>query len=311
MSIKFAIECVLEYELLGPCEFIFCLQIPETPHQTIFSENLIVDGAQIVGEYKEPTLGNRLLRVSGLPGVLKLDYTANIVLSHQQADPGRLMEHAVKDLPVEVLSYLLPSRYCQSDQLLNFAIQEFGHLSPGYLRVQSVCNWVHQYVRFIPGTTQSSTSALEILFNRTGVCRDFTHLTIALLRALSIPARFVAGYDYGADPSLGPTDFHAYVEAYIENRWYIFDPSGLCPRPGLVRIATGRDAADCAFATTYGVAKYKNMLINIQPYDMKGEAFEIEDNLNMALSTAGCDNNPEWLPYLPTMKAIDHSVLTQ
>ncbi|MFX9224448.1 hypothetical protein ABTO47_19980, partial [Acinetobacter baumannii] len=76
-------------------------------------------------------------------------------------------------------------------------------------------------------------------------------------------------------PSLGPTDFHAYVEAYIENRWYIFDPSGLCPRPGLVRIATGRDAADCAFATTYGVAQYKNMLINIQPYDMKGEAFEI------------------------------------
>jgi transglutaminase-like putative cysteine protease len=120
---------------------------------------------------------------------------------------------------------------------------------------------VRDRVTFTANATNSNTSAIDTLIEQIGVCRDFSHLMIALCRALSIPARFTTGTDYGADPTLGPPDFHAYVEVYLGDRWYIFDPSGTAIPMGFVRLGTGRDAADVAVATIFGGVQAKAPVI--------------------------------------------------
>jgi transglutaminase-like putative cysteine protease len=122
----------------------------------------------------------------------------------------------------------------------------------GFEQAQAVTEWVRSRIRFQVGTSGVSTSALETYNQGAGVCRDFAHSMIAILRSLNYPARFVTGVDYGAEESLGPPDFHSYVEAYIGDRWWLFDPTGITPLTGLLRIGTGRDAADVAFATMFG-----------------------------------------------------------
>ena len=158
-------------------------------------------------------------------------------------------------LPAQVLSYIYPSRYCQSDRLLKFAMREFGQQWQGYAACRASatgCCSAHASRR----TPRTPTPRpIDTLLDTVGVCRDFAHLMIALCRAINIPARFTTGIDYGADPALGPTDFHAYVEAYLGDRWYIFDPSGTAIPMGFVRFGTGRDAADVAFATIFGIGR--------------------------------------------------------
>src|SRR5213595_3085841 len=163
-----------------------------------------------------------------------------------------LEERLTLSQDVQVLSYIYPSRYCQSDRLHKLAMREFGQQWQGYSRVQGIRDCVFQRTTFASNTSNSNTSAIDTLLETVGVCRDFAHLMIALCRAINIPARFATGTDYGADPALGPTDFHAYVEAYLGDRWYIFDPSGTAIPMGFVRLGTGRDAADVAFATIFG-----------------------------------------------------------
>jgi len=155
-------------------------------------------------------------------------------------------------LPLEALGYINPSRYCESDKLMRVAVKQFGGLEQGYPRVQAILAWVQQQITYTSNTSISSTSAVDTLLEQVGVCRDFAHLMISLCRAVNIPARFTTGTDYGADPAIGPPDFHAYVEVYLGDRWYIFDPSGTGIPMGFVRIGTGRDAADVAFATMFG-----------------------------------------------------------
>jgi transglutaminase-like putative cysteine protease len=170
----------------------------------------------------------------------------------------------ISTLPLEALPYIVPSRYCQSDRLQKFATAEFGMLPRGYGRVQAIQEWVRKQVKFQIGSSNGSTSAMDTIIERGGVCRDFAHLMIALCRAVNIPARFVSGIDYGADPALGPTDFHAYVEVMLSGRWYLFDPSGVSPPMGLVRLGTGRDAADAAFATVFGMVRSAPPAIEIE-----------------------------------------------
>jgi len=138
---------------------------------------------------------------------------------------------------------------------------------------------------FMSGSSNVSTSAVDTLIERVGVCRDFAHLMIALCRAVNIPARFVTGIDYGADPSLGPTDFHAYVEVFLGDRWYLFEPSGVSPPMGLVRIGTGRDAADVSFATLFGAVSLSVPAIQIEAVDDTDKGFISPNYGADALST--------------------------
>ena len=169
----------------------------------------------------------------------------------------------VQDLPDDTLVFTLPSRYIQSDLLLDIAWELFGQTSPGWARVQAICDWVHENVRFEMGATTASTSASEIYEQRVGVCRDFALLSVGFCRALNIPARYVFGYlpDIAVEPLSGLMDFHSWFEAFLGDRWYTFDARHNVPRIGRVVVGRGRDAVDVALTTSYGEARLEKMIV--------------------------------------------------
>lgn len=251
IRLRAAIE--LDYDVAEPdCDFVFNVHAAQTQRQSVVSEALRLSPLLEPVVETEPLSGNRYLRLQAQPGPLKVCYDATIDLRHHAADPDGIDEVPVGQLPLGVLHYVYPSRYCQSDRLHRFAMREFGRHRRGYGRVLAIRDWVREHTTFASNSSTSNTSAVDTLLETVGVCRDFAHLMIALCRAVNIPARFTTGVDYGADPALGPPDFHAYVEAYLGGRWYLFDPSGTAIPMGFVRFGTGRDAADVAFATIFG-----------------------------------------------------------
>ena len=267
--IRIELQIALNYQIdQQGADFVFNIHAAHTASQNIVFENLQLSQAVDPQIHTDPLSGNRYMRLHGLPGELNVSYAATVDLTHHYAEPSQIAEVPVRSLPPEVMGYIYPSRYCQSDRLLKLANNEFGHLPQGYSRVQAIRDWVLRHVTFTSNSSTANTSAVDTLIERVGICRDFAHLMIALCRALNIPARFTTGTDYGADPVLGPPDFHAYVEAYVGDRWYIFDPSGTAIPMGLVRFGTGRDAADVAFATIFG---------NVQPHAPVIRAWAVQD----------------------------------
>jgi transglutaminase-like putative cysteine protease len=165
-------------------------------------------------------------------------------------------EHPVRELPFEVLQFLLSSRYCDTEVLMAEAWRLFGHLPPGWNRVQAICDFVHQHVSFDYRYARSTRTASETFFERQGVCRDFAHLAIALCRCLNIPARYCTGYlgDIGVPAAEAPMDFAGCMEVYLGGQWHLFDPRNNERRIGRILIARGRDAGDVAISTAFGPA---------------------------------------------------------
>ncbi len=165
------------------------------------------------------------------------------------------VQHNVEDLPDEALLFLLASRYCEVDsELKDTAGALFSSTVLGWPRVQAICDFVHQHIRFDYLQARANRTALETFRERTGVCRDYTHLAITLCRCMNIPARYCTGYlgDIGVPPSQDPMDFSAWFEAYLGGKWYVFDPRNNTPRVGRILMARGRDAADAALTTSFG-----------------------------------------------------------
>jgi transglutaminase-like putative cysteine protease len=291
--VRLEISTELGYNIAPPgADFIFNVQAARTSRQTVVSESLSLSQDIPTSHYVDPATHSRLLRLRAGPGQFTLQYTAVLDLIHFEARHDQLTELSSKALPGEALPYLYPSRYCQSDRLLTLANREFGHLPPGYSRARAICAWVQQHVSFQSNTSNSTTSAVDTLIDRVGVCRDFAHLMIALCRACNLPARMASGMDYGAEPALGPPDFHAYVEVFLAHingpgRWYIFDPSGTAVPMGFVRFATGRDAADIAFATIYGAVLAAQPSISIQAVPNAQGRLVVPQHVDYALSTDG------------------------
>ena len=254
-------------------DFVFNIHAAQTRHQKVVSESLDISQPVIPVVYEDATFGSRYMRLTANPGSLTIRYAATVDIDHHVESPAYINEIPVSQLPPSVLPYIYPSRYCQSDRLRRFASREFGHLRPGYWRVQAIHDWVRLHTTFMSGSSNISTSAIDTLIEQVGVCREFAHLMIALCRAVNIPARFVTGIDFGADPAMGPTDFHAYVEAFVGDRWYLFDPTGVSPPMGLVRIGTGRDAADVSFATMFGAITSSAPVIDIEAVDDPANGF--------------------------------------
>jgi transglutaminase-like putative cysteine protease len=169
----------------------------------------------------------------------------------------------VESLPDRTLHFTLPSRYCLSDELADTAWRLFSPVEPGWSRVQAVCDWVHDNIRFSYGTSTPRTTAVDVYNQRVGVCRDFAHLAVAFCRALNVPARYVFGYlpDIGVPPSDAPMDFCAWMEVYLADRWYTFDPRNNQRRVGHIVIGRGRDALDVAMVTSYGSADLREMAV--------------------------------------------------
>ena len=209
------------------------------------------------------SFGNRCARFVAPPGPLRL---TNSTLIQDSGEPD-IVNLAARELPVgelpnEVLMYLLNSRYCEVDRFSSIAFELFGHLKPGWSRVQSICDWVWSKVTFNYQHARPTKTALDVYTERIGVCRDFQHLAITFCRALNIPARYATGYlgDIGVPVRL-PMDFSAWFEVYLDNRWWAFDARNNQPRIGRVLMATGRDASDVAITTSFGIANLTRFFV--------------------------------------------------
>lgn len=250
--IRLDLHFELDYQITaGTGDFLFNIQPARTGAQRVSDECLTLSMDVPWRSETEDGSGNRLIRLRAPTGPLHLTYTASVTIDPVMADPDGIQETPVHALPVDVLRYLMPSRYVESDRLVNLASAEFGHLPPGYARVHAIMEWVRSRITYAITASSTRTTAVETLTERAGVCRDYAHVMIALCRATGLPARYVTGTDYGADPAKAP-DFHAYVEVWMDGRWWMFDPSGTGIPMGFVRIGTGRDAADVPFAMLFG-----------------------------------------------------------
>lgn len=286
VRLKLFIE--LQYEIIDYIsDFIFNIHAAQTQCQSLVMESLQVSQPVDVTLFADPAHGNRYARLRALPGHLKVRYDAVVDINHHIASPDSVREVPIAELPAEVLAYLYPSRYCQSDRLRQLANDEFGALRQGYWRVRAIQDWVQRQTKFVSGSSNATTSAIDTVVERVGVCRDFAHLMIALCRAINIPARFATGIDYASNPIFGPPDFHAYVETFLGDRWYLFDPTGMVLPTGLIRLGTGRDAADVSFATIFGTVKSWPPVIGIEGVEDVASGIALPRACVEALSTDG------------------------
>lgn len=254
------IDCRLAYDVLAPTEFLFQIQAAHHPWQTIQQERLTITGIDQPDMFTDLSGLNRIFRFSAQPCELEVRYQA-VVDVHMPPRDDAAREIPIAELPPEALHFLLPSRYCQSDTLGRMAQRTFGQVPMGATRVQAICDWVHENIAYEIGSSHPWTTAADVLTQRAGVCRDFAHVPIALCRALNIPARFVFGHVEFDDP---PPDFHALFEVYLQTErgpeWMLFDATKMAPVDKLVRIGTGEDARDVAFATLYGSVQMRHLL---------------------------------------------------
>ncbi len=248
------VGCELEYAMTNTTTFLFNVDVSKTDCQHVIQENLTINPA-IVAERLEIGLEkNSTHRCVVQPGSFLLRYEATVDLMAEIDFANELSEQPYKELPQEVIPYVNPSRYCESDLLGNFSMREFAKSPQGLSRVRSICDWIFNNISYVSGSTDSQTTARDVFVQRQGVCRDFAHLAITLCRGLGIPARYVCGYAV----NLQPPDFHGFFEAYLGERWYLFDATKMAPVGGFVRIAAGHDAADVPFATFIGAAQLKS-----------------------------------------------------
>jgi transglutaminase-like putative cysteine protease len=242
------IDAQLDYEVVAPAHLLLNIEAARSGAQAVVSEALSIEPPAEMQVFCDEGSGNRFIRFDARPGPLKISYRASVQRTHLIVPPD-LREVPVNEVPDEVLHYMMPTRYCESDLMSRCAQQLFGDLPPGIGRVQAIVDWIHDSIAYEPGSSVSTTTAREVFVERAGVCRDFAHLGITFCRALNIPARLVVGYVWFDEP---PQDFHAVFEAWLGGRWVLFDPTRMAPVDRLVRVGTGRDAKDVAFCTIFG-----------------------------------------------------------
>ena len=260
---RFSLGCELHYRIRQATTFILNVEAQGGAQQQVLTEGFEITPFVATEPQRAAQTANLYRRFVMAPGDYTIRYEAQVALSPQLHDPDSVAEVPISDLPLDVLPYLYASRFCQSDKLARFAWRQFGSLPRGHQRVAGICNWIFDNVDYLAGSSDAVTSAYDTFTLRAGVCRDFAHLGITFCRALGIPARFVSAYGW----QLQPPDFHAVFEAYLSGRWYLFDATRLCPIDAIVRIATGRDAADTAFATYYGDIEDAPKLVWIDAMD--------------------------------------------
>lgn len=256
---KLKVSCQLDYQTAENVPLIFLLRLRSDFNQTVLNEEFIVEPAVPVTEFLDlygnyckrliSPIGSFSIKTSALvetSPTTDVDFSANFVL--------------IQDLPDDVLLYLLPSRYCEADKLLAKASEIIDPSSTGYEMVEAIRQWVRNNIKYEYNHSTPSTSAMDTLNSQVGVCRDLSHLAIALCRSINIPARFMAGYLYG----LEPMDLHAWFEAYVGGKWYTFDATQELTTGGRAVLAYGRDAADVATMTHYGEVQLDSMFVGVE-----------------------------------------------
>jgi transglutaminase-like putative cysteine protease len=257
----FEVGCELRYEVTAPTTLFLSVDVSENSQQLVLSQDVRSQPSLSTETYRYPNTGTVYRRMLLPVGEVVITAAARVDLRAHLQPPDTVREIPVDQLPLSVIPFLFPSRYCQSDELARFALRQFGSIERGYVRVTEICNWIYREVDYLSGSSDAATSAADSFKLRAGVCRDFAHLGITFCRALGIPARFVSVYGW----QLAPQDFHAVFEAYLGGRWYLFDATRQGPLDGIVRISVGRDAGDTAFATYYGTMKALPKRVWIEP----------------------------------------------
>ncbi len=244
-------SCDFLFDITLPVPFVLMLRPRSGAQQWVAREDYRLTPSVPVFEFTDD-YGNLCQRLIAPAGTFQVCTSAEVMIADSVDQDFGAPFVEVQNLPDAVLSYLLPSRYCESDRFHQMATEITLGQSPGYNQVAAIVGWLRKTVSYRPGSSDVPLSAVEVNARQVGVCRDLAHLGIALCRSLSIPARMVVGYRYG----LQPMDLHAWFEAYVGGRWYTFDPTQQTPTGGYVAVGYGRDAADVAVYNQFGPAVY-------------------------------------------------------
>ncbi len=251
------IDASLSYHFAQPADVVLALEAIRAPDQMIIADRLslspscpltLADGPELMGRRQWTTAG----------GDVTIRYEALVDVTRGHVNISGLYVPLRRDLPHDVITYLMPSRYCESDRLAPFAESQFSGAQGGD-QVLMMADWIYRNFQYAPGASDASTTATDSFLMRRGVCRDFAHTLISFCRAVGIPARMVSAYA----PAIYPPDFHAVVEVWLENAWHLIDPTRLSAEDSLVRIAVGRDATDISFMTIFGTAQLQAQNVNV------------------------------------------------
>lgn len=256
---KIAIHTTLDYDFPQPSDVLLQLEAAIIPEQYLESAHIAISPTEHFARIKgHDTIGDRIWL--HLQGKLTVDYTSVVSIDRLCANVADLAAVPMHMLPGETVEYILPSRYCPSDRFQNFVAEQFGDVVGG-ARVAAIRDWISEHFAYVPGASDSTTTALDSFVMRQGVCRDFAHVMIALVRASGIPARFASVYALGVEPQ----DFHAVTEVFLDGAWYLIDATRMAEAESMAKIGIGRDAADVSFLTSYGPAQLISQVVQVVP----------------------------------------------
>ena len=274
MHIKIGFDIALSVQ--PPTALIYLLHVHPCRHDDLLAPaQLLIEPLMDTDEYID-AFGNHCGRVRVPHGISHVRFSSTSIIRDSglyDAVDWFAFQHSPADLPPATLQFLLPSRYCEVDsELLQFAWNQFGHTPKGWPRVQAVCDFVHNHLRFDYQQARATRTAVEGFRERIGVCRDFTHLAVTLCRCLNIPARYCTGYlgDIGVPPVPYPMDFSAWFEVYLGNQWHTFDARHNTLRIGRIVIARGRDAGDVPITMAFGQNTLTRFNVITHEVDMQG-----------------------------------------
>lgn len=254
-----AIHTTLDYELPSPVDVLLQIEAAAIPEQQVISANIDLPKVEHFARVPaQDGVGERIWLRTG--GRLQIEYRAEVAIQRILADPASLQGVPPHLLPGEAVPYLMPSRYCPSDQFHDFVFSNFGHLPEGP-RVAAIRDWVASNVAYVPGSSHSQTTAIDTFHGGQGICRDYAHLVITLVRAANIPARIASVYALGVEPP----DFHAVAEVFLGDTWHLVDATGMAREGAMAKIGIGRDAADVAFLSIFGEGRMIAQQVSVEP----------------------------------------------
>jgi transglutaminase-like putative cysteine protease len=283
-DITLRVGCHLVYEAIGESTLLLNIRPLRDRKHLVIEESLNLGGADQPVEEFTDSHSNHLYRVMLRRGTNIIHHDA-IVAVYSNPDNHQFTGdniETISDLPLDLLRYTLPSRYCDSDRLTDFAWEKFGRIEHGLPRVNAISEWLHNNIKYVYSSGRPDLSAGDVLTRGYGVCRDFAHLSVALNRCFNLPARYATCHlpDIGFPDLSGHMDFHAYAEVYIDGKWYVSDPRFHIPRIGRVKVSCGLDAVDGAFSTIYGGANLSHF--EIWAYQVAKNSVNIGDAIDLS-----------------------------
>lgn len=252
------INVKLVYDVFGQTDLLLQIEVADLADQQIQSQNLhLSTTSHFARVAAEEGLGERIwLRTEEQ---FRCDYTVRVDVDRPALDISALWQVPPHLLPGDAVRYLMPSRFCPSDQFQSFVAAEFGHLAAG-AKIAAMRDWVNQSFAYVPGSSNAQTTATDTFVLRQGVCRDFAHVLITLARAATIPARFASVYA----PDVTPQDFHAVAEIFLDGTWHLVDATGMAPADSIARIGVGSDASQVAFLAAFGPIELVEQTVNVR-----------------------------------------------